>query len=86
MKFIEVDYIVACSEQGKITFGVNVEVQVVTFVHVEWRDTCSFAQSVVVSELCEGKKLGPVILLVTTVMSKVLLEHLIDALCLTICL
>ena len=86
MKFIEVDYIVVCSERGKIVFGVNVEVQVVTFVHVEWRDTCSFAQSIVVSELCKGKKLSPVILLVTTVMLKVLLEHLIYVLCLTICL
>ena len=65
-------------------FGVNVKVQVVTFVHIEWQDTCSFAQSIVVSKLCEGKKLSPVILLVTTVMSKVLFEHLIDVLCLTI--
>ena len=86
VKFVKVDYIVMCSKQGEITFGVNVEVQVVTFVRVEWRDTCSFAWSIVVSKLCEGKKLSPVILLVTTVMSKVLLEHLIYVLCLTICL
>ena len=86
MKFIEVDYIVTCSKQGKIMFGVNVEVWVVTFVHVEWQDTCSFTQSIVVSKLCEGKKLSPVILLVTTVMLKVLLKCLIDALHLTICL
>ena len=84
VKFVEVDYIVACSERGEIAFGVNVEVRVVTFVCVERRDTCGFARGVVVSELCEGKKLGPVILLVTTVMSKVLLKHLIDMLCLTI--
>ena len=55
VKFIKVDYIVACSEQGKIAFGVNVEVRVVTFVHVEWQDTCSFAWSIVVSELCHRK-------------------------------
>ena len=84
VKFVEVDYIVACSERGEIAFGVNVEVWVVTFVRVEQRDTCGFARGVVVSELCEGKKLGPVILLVTTVMSKVLFECLIDMLCLTI--
>ena len=36
MKFVKVDYIVMCSKQGEIAFGVNVEVQVVTFVHVEW--------------------------------------------------
>ena len=84
VKFVEVDYIVACSELGEIAFGVNVEVRVVTFVRVERRDTCGFARGIVVSELCEGKKLGPVILLVTTVMSKVLFERLIDTLCLTI--
>ena len=86
VKFVEVDYIVVCSERGEIAFGVNVEVRVVTFVRVERRDTCGFARGVVVSELCEGKKLGPIILLVTTVMSKVLFECLIDTLCLTICL
>ena len=79
-------YIVACSKWGEIMFRVNVKVWVVTFVHIEWQDTCSFTQGIVVSELCEGKKLGPIILLVTTVMSKVLFECLIDTLCLTICL
>ena len=36
VKFVEVDYIVACSKQGEIMFGVNVKVWVVTFVGVEW--------------------------------------------------
>ena len=45
VKFIEVDYIVMCSKQGKIMFGVNVEVWVVTFVHVEWQDTCSLLRA-----------------------------------------
>ena len=35
VKFVEVDYIVACSERGEIAFGVNVKVRVVTFVRVE---------------------------------------------------
>ena len=55
VKFVKVDYIVVCSKQGKIAFRVNVKVWVVTFVHVEQQDTCSFTQSIVVSELCHRK-------------------------------
>ena len=84
VEFVEVHCEVACPSGSEVTFGVYRESGMVALVGEERGYAGGSVRSVVVSELCEGKKLSPVILLVTTVMSKVLLEHLIYVLCLTI--
>ena len=64
--------------------GVHSEVQVVSFVHEERRDSCSSAGGVIVRELCQGQEIGPVVLLVIAVNPKVLLQGLVGPFCLTV--
>ena len=56
----------------------------ITFVGVEWGDPRSCTWSVIVCELCEGKEVEPVVLLIVTVDPNVLFQGLISALSLPI--
>ena len=53
MKLLEVDGIVTDLSGREVSFGVDCEVGVVTFISEERRNFCSYAQSIVVCELCE---------------------------------
>lgn len=65
---------------SEITFGVDGQIRIVSFIGKEWRQTSRRIWSVVVSELGERQQRLPVVLLVGTVTTKVLLERLVGAL------
>jgi len=60
--------------------------RVITFVCKEGGEVGCGVRSVVVGELCKGQKVIPVILVIIDVDPQVLLQDLIQALCLTISL
>lgn len=60
------------------------DVRMITLVGVEWRDSGSSVRSVVVSELCKRKQVGPIVLLVVAIYADVLLQGLVSALGLSV--
>ena len=53
MKLLKVDSVVASLSGCEVSFRMDCEVGMVTFVSEEWRNSCSCARSIVVRELCE---------------------------------
>jgi len=72
------------SEGSNIMFRVNEDIQMISLISKERRDTSSGTRSIVVRELCKWQELRPVILLVVTIYTKVLLEYLVHVLRLSI--
>jgi hypothetical protein len=49
----------------------------VTFISKEWRDACRSVRSVIVGKLCDWKEISPIVLLIITVDTEILLQGLI---------
>ena len=69
---------------GKVAFQIGGDVQTITLVCKERRDSCSCTEGVVVGKFHEQQKVRPVVLLVVDVGMEVLFQYLIDAFCLSI--
>ena len=57
----------------------NSDIQVIFLIGEEWRNTSSSTKSIIVGKLYKRQKFRPVILLVITIYTEVLLESLIHA-------
>ena len=64
VKFIQVDGEFASASGGEVTFGVNGDVRMIALVGKEGQNSGGDVWSVVVHELREREKSGPVVLLV----------------------
>jgi len=53
--------------ESNIVFRVNKDVQMISFISEEWRNTGSSTRSIVVRELYEWQEFRPVVLLVITI-------------------
>jgi len=84
MKFLEVGGVFLSTGGTEAQVGVDCDVGVVAFVGGEGGDTSGCARGVVKSELHKWEEFGPIVLLVVTVDSEVLLECLVRLLGLTI--
>ena len=58
-------------------FRVNSNVWIISFISEEWRNTSSSTQSIIVGKLHKRQEFGPVILLIITIYTKILLEGLV---------
>ena len=72
VKSVKVDCEGLCSGRSEVPFGMNHEVQMVSFVREERRDTSGSTQGVIISEFCKRKEFRPIVLLVVTVYSNIL--------------
>lgn len=74
---------VRCCCGGDVTDG-DSELGVVAFVCEKWGYAGGGVRGIVVGKFGEGEEVGPVVLLIVDVDSKVLFENLIDVFCLAI--
>ena len=58
-------------------FRVNSNVWMISLIGKKWRNTSSSTQSIIIGKLYERQKFRPVILLVITIYTKVLLKGLV---------
>src|SRR5262245_54556242 len=79
MKFVKVDSKFSCSIRGKISFSMNSNAWIVSFVCVERRNTRSSIRCVVVGEFGDGKEFFPVVLLIIAINPNVLFQCLISS-------
>lgn len=86
VEFVQVDGKFASTSGGEVVFGVDGDVRMIALVGEERRDTGGRVRSVVVGELREWEKTGPVVLLVVAVDAEILLQGLVDAFSLSISL
>ncbi|KAF8624092.1 hypothetical protein AX17_007219, partial [Amanita inopinata Kibby_2008] len=84
MEVVQVNSEVMSALRGKVAFGVDREVGVVSLVGKEGRDTSSGTRRIVVGKFHKREELGPVVLLVVAEDAEVLLQSLVDAFGLTI--
>ena len=84
MEFIQVSNKIMGMGRHQVTFRMDHKIRMVTLVSKEGCDAGSGAGGVVVCELHEGQKAGPVVLLVIAVYPEVLFKGLISALSLPI--
>ena len=84
VKLVKIDGKLSCSGRSEVSLGMNGEIRVVTFVGEERRNSGSSVWSIIVSELCQWKQAGPIILLIVAVHLEVLFEGLIDTFCLAV--
>jgi hypothetical protein len=84
MEFIKVGDEVTGMGGSKFLLQVDGDVQMVTFISEEQRYACSSIRSVVIGELCNQEEVSPIVLLVITVDTEVLLQGLIHPFCLSI--
>ena len=84
MQLAMVNSEVTSSRASEVSFRMDRDVRVVSFVRKERRDTCGSVRCIVVGKFGEGKQLVPVVLLVVAIDLKVLLKGLVDMFGLTI--
>jgi hypothetical protein len=60
------------------------DIWMVTFISEEWRDACSSVRGIVIGKLCDWKEVSPIVLLIITVDTEVLLQGLIHLFCLSV--
>lgn len=84
VEVLEVNGEVAGVAGGNFLLGMNGDVRVISLVGEEGGDAGGSVRSVVVGKLCEGEKTIPIVLLVGTIHSDVLLEGLVGALGLSV--
>ena len=64
MKFIEVYNQIFCTGRSYVSFGMDGDVRVVSFVGKEWGDISSSTRGIVVGKFSKGKECVPIVLLV----------------------
>ena len=64
MKFIEVYNQIFCTGRSYVSFRMDGDVRVVSFVGKEWGDTGSSTRGIVIGEFSKGKECVPIVLLV----------------------
>ena len=72
MDLVKVDWEGSGLGRSEILFGINCEVQMVSFVREERRDTSGSTQGIIISRFHKWKKLQPIILLIVAVYSNLL--------------
>jgi len=77
MEFLEVRGIFLSAGRAEAQVRVDCDVGVVAFVGEEGRDTCGCTRGVVKCELCKWEEFSPIVLLIITVDSEILLECLV---------
>ena len=65
------------SEGSNIVFRVNSNVWMISLIGKKWRNTSSSTQSIIIGKLHKRQKFRPVILLVITIYTEVLLKSLV---------
>jgi hypothetical protein len=60
------------------------DIRMLTFISEERRDACSSVRSVVIGKLCDRKEVSPIVLLIITVDTEILLQGLIHSFCLSV--
>jgi len=78
MQLVKVNSKVTSSRGSEVSFRVDSDVRVVSFVHEERQDTCGSVRGIVVGEFGERQQLGPVVLLIVAIDSEVLFQGLVD--------
>jgi len=78
MQLVKVNSEVMSLRGSEVSFRVDSDVRMVSFVREERRDTCGSVWGIVVGEFGERQQLGPIVLLVVAIDLEVLFQGLVD--------